>query len=264
MERLRSVARAGEASPGLLAREAAAALAGLGPDPAGLVIACRRLVDRRPSAGPLWWLASRVLCAPDPVAEAWVSADLLEEDTTPAALAAALPDEAAAVVVGWPEQAAEGLRQRGDAAVLVVSSDGASAGLARWLRRTGVDADDVPDAGLGAAVAGADLVVLEADAAGPRSFLAAAGSRAAASVARSAGVPVWLVAGVGRTLPGRLWSAIEVRLGASATPAWDRSDEIVPLDLCDMVVGPGGLRQPFADEAPLDCPVALELLKGPV
>lgn len=262
MERLRSVARTDGAGPGLLAQEAAMALAGLGPDAAGLVTACRRLVERQPAAGPVWWVAARVLCSPDPVAEAWTSADLLDADPTPAVLAGALPEGAAVVVVGWPELAAVGLRRRGDAAVLVVSSDGESVGFARWLRAAGVDAEDVPDAGLGAAVAGADLVVLEAAAVGPRAFVAAPGSRAAAAVARSAGVPVWLVAGVGRRLPGRLWSALEARLGATAVPPWERAEEIVPLDLCDSIVGPEGLCETFADDQGPDCPAAPELFKG--
>ena len=74
MERLRSVARATGTGPGLLVPEAAAALARLDGDPAALVTACRRLVDRHPDVGPVWWLASRVLCAADPVDEAWRAA----------------------------------------------------------------------------------------------------------------------------------------------------------------------------------------------
>ena len=49
--------------------------------------------------------------------------------------------------------------------------------------------------------AAADLVLLEASATGPDAFVAVAGSRAAAAVARHAGVPVWVVVGVGRRLP---------------------------------------------------------------
>lgn len=264
MERLRSVARATGAGPSLVVQEAAAALTGLGPDPAGLVTACRRLVERHPGVGPLWWLTSRVLCAADPMAEAWRSADLLDADATPAALAAALPDDLTVVVLGWPEQAVEAVRWRGDVEVLVVSAGGESAGLSRRLRGAGVDAEDVPDAGLGAAVAAAGLVLVEAAAAGPRSFAAVPGSRAAAAVARSAGVPVWLVAGVGRALPGRLWSALEARLGATVVPPWERVEELAPLELCDRIAGPAGLRGPFEDAGGADCPVAPELLKGSV
>ena len=72
IERLRLVARAGaEGRSALLAREAATALAMFSDDPAGLVTACRRLVDRHPTSGPMWWLAARVLVSSDPGGEAW-------------------------------------------------------------------------------------------------------------------------------------------------------------------------------------------------
>src|SRR2546430_14843314 len=64
IERLRWVARSPEGEVSLVAAEAADALAGFADDPAGLVIASRRLIERRPAAGPLWWLASRALPAP--------------------------------------------------------------------------------------------------------------------------------------------------------------------------------------------------------
>ena len=51
-------------------RETAGALSSLGFDPAGLVTACRRIVDRHVTSGPLWWLCARVLTAGDPLAEA--------------------------------------------------------------------------------------------------------------------------------------------------------------------------------------------------
>ena len=59
IERLRWVARSPEGDLSLAAAEAAEALACFADDPAGLVIASRRLIERRPAAGPLWWLASR-------------------------------------------------------------------------------------------------------------------------------------------------------------------------------------------------------------
>src|SRR5436309_590767 len=74
IERLRWVARAPEGDLSLVAAEAAEALAAFAGDPAGLVIASRRLIERRPAAGPLWWLASRVLCSLDPGFEAVAAA----------------------------------------------------------------------------------------------------------------------------------------------------------------------------------------------
>lgn len=261
MERLRAVARATGVEPNFLIQDAAAALTALGADPAGMVTACRRLVERHPSVGPMWWLTSRVLTAADPVAEAWRVSAEMEADTTPAALAAALPDAATVVVVGWPDQVVEGMRRRGDAEVLLVAGGGESAGLARRLRAAGVQVHDVADAGLGAAVLDADLVVLEACALGPDGFVATPGSRAAAAVARAASVPAWVVAGVGRVVPAGLWPAVQATLHRPTLPPWDRPHELVPIDLCDRLVGPSGVRSPSAEGGQGDFPVAPELLK---
>ncbi len=76
IERLRYVARSSGAPQAVLVRETAAALGGLGFDPAGLVTACRRVLDRHPTSGPLWWLCSRVLTAVDDAdLEGWRCAD---------------------------------------------------------------------------------------------------------------------------------------------------------------------------------------------
>lgn len=246
IERLRDVARYGSPGPDALVREAAGALAGLGDDVGGRVLSCKRLVERHPAVGPLWWLCARLLCAPDPRAEAWRCVDELEADPTAGQLAAALPDDAVVTVVGWPDVVAEALPRRGDVEVLVVDAGGEGSQLVRRLLRSDVEAVEVPDSGVGAAAASSDVVVLEAVMLGPAAFLAPSGSRAAAAVARSAGVPVWLVAGVGRALPGRLWSAATARVG-DGTP-WDADLEVVPLDLVDHLVGPQDPTCPPAPE----------------
>src|SRR3712207_3601628 len=112
IERLRWVARSPEGDLSMVAAEAADALASFADDPAGLVVASRRLIERRPSAGPLWWLASRVLCALDPALEALTAAADLERDRTPVVLAGDLPGGTVAVV-GWPDLASTALRMRG-------------------------------------------------------------------------------------------------------------------------------------------------------
>ncbi len=263
IERLRYVARAEGTGPSLLVQEAAAALAGLGANPAALVTACRRLVDRHVAVGPMWWLAARVLGAHDPVAETWQAADDLETDPTGAVLAAHLPAGATVVVVGWPEMAGEALRRRGDLAVLVVDTTGEGSGLARRLRASGVEASEVPPAGLGAAVIQAGLVVLEAWALGPGGLIGESGSLAAAAVARTAIPPVavWGVAGVGRALPGRLWEALVGRLEASGAQPWDTGQEVIPTGLVDQVVGPDGLTLAADAWQRADCPVPAELLR---
>lgn len=263
IERLRSVARAQGAGPSILVGEAAAALAGFGDEPAGLVTACRRLVDRHPAVGAMWALAARVLNAADPVDEAWRVADEVDADPTPMLLAAALPEEAAVLVLGWPEQAAQAFYRRGDVQVLLVDSAGEGRGLSQRLGRAGVVCADVPDAGLAAAVGECDLVVLEAFAFGPTGFLAAAGSQAAALVAHALEVPVWVVAGEGRALPEPLWKALSDRIRRSTDEPWYRPHEIVPLPSCDEVFGPNGRQGPAEAANRADCASAPELLKPP-
>ena len=252
------VARASGEEPGLLAREAAAALAGCADDPRALVLACRRLVERQPASGPLWWLAARVVAAADPGTEAWMSAELLREDVTPAVLAASLPDDAVLTVLGWPEQVTEALRRRGDAQVLVVDVMGDGSPLVATLHRAGSDAALVPEAGIGAAVAASTLVLLDASAVGPGGFLAVTGSHAAAAVAYTEQIPVWVVAGVGRILPARLWGAMVDKVTALGAP-WDAGWEVVPLELATAVVGPEGPLGPADALESIDCPDAPEL-----
>ena len=260
IERLRMVARAEGEDPGLVAQEAAAALAACAGDPAGLVTGCRRLVDHQTTSGPIWWLAARVLAAADPEKEAWRAAEALGRDATPSALTYHLPADVRVVVVGWPDQAASGLARRGDCPVLVVDAAGLGGGLARNLRRAGNDATVVDESGLGAAVVASGLVLLQATAMGPEGFAATAGSLAAAAVARQGGVPVWVVAGVGRVLPEALWQALVGRLGAGADP-WDRPVDVVPLDLADQVVGPDGPEAPGDARKRADCPAVPELTR---
>jgi hypothetical protein len=260
------VARAGREDPGALAREAAAALAAFSSEPAGLLTACRALVGRQPTCGPVWWLAARVLAAADPSHEAWVAADELYSDPTSATLAAALPDEVTVVALGWPDQVAGALASRGDVRALVVDALDEGGPLVNSLRRRDGDAELVPESGMGAAVRAADLVLLEARALGGATdetgagFVALAGSAAAAATARQSGVPVWAVAGTGRLLPPSLWEALVERLLGADLP-WDSEEEIVPLAWVDAVAGPGGVESVEEALAGPSCPPAPELAR---
>jgi hypothetical protein len=253
------VARAAGEGPALLAQEAAGALAAFGDDPAGLVTACRRLVDRQPTSGPFWWLGARVLAAGDPIDEAWRSADELHADCTPVTLSSKLPEGGTVTVLGWPEQVGAGLHRRGDTEVLVVDALGEGRGLVRRLRAADIDAALVPESGLGAAVSCSTMVLLEAGALGPTGFVATPGSHAAAAVAAHLAKPVWVVAGVGRVLPGPLWTALVRRIGDD--DLWDAAEEVVPLDLVDRVVRPDGLLDPADALTRTGCPVAPELMR---
>jgi len=264
IERLRYVARSSGAPQAVLVRETAVALGGLGFDPAGLVTACRRVLDRHPTSGPLWWLCARVLTAvDDPDAEGWRCADDLDDDRTVDELAHALPVDAMVCVLGWPELAGEALARRGDIEVLAVDALDEGSGLVRRLRHAGVDATDVPVSGLGAAAAAADLVLLEASAASADAIIAVTGSRAAAAVAHHAGVPVWVTAGVGRRLPRPLLAALMARLDAEhGGEPWEAADEVVPPGLVDRICTDVGPVETALALANADCPVAPELLKA--
>lgn len=259
IERLRYVARAGAVDQGELVREAAAGLAGLAGDPGGLIMSCRRLLARQPTAGALWYLCARLLTAADVRAEAWHATEALEHDATPGHLARLLPDDARITVVGYPELAALALPRRGDVEVLAVEAGGDGTTLARRLRGADVEAVEVPDAGVAAAVASSTVVVLEASSLGPTGFIAPTGSHAAAAVARHAGVPVWLVCGVGRALPGRFWDAAVAGVGGPEQP-WDAPEEVVPVDLVDRAVGPDGGRAGAELAGRADCAPVAELL----
>jgi translation initiation factor 2B subunit (eIF-2B alpha/beta/delta family) len=145
--------------------------------------------------------------------------------------------------------------------VLLVDALGEGTSLARRLRSSGVEVCEAPESGLASAVVASDLVLVEASVLTVGEFAAVAGSRAAASVARQAKVPVWVVAGVGRVLPARLGEAMRRRLESAREHPWDRDEELVPLDLADQVVGPDGPEAPADAAGRFDCPVTPELLR---
>ena len=275
LEHLRHVARVDGADPALVAREAASSLAEVarstgvaggvvgasGAAGAGLLPACRRLLDHHPSNGPLWWLCARVLAAFDPADEAREAGAALAHDQTSLRVADAVPEESSVLVVGWPDTVAYALRRRGDLEVLLLDSGGDGAALARRLESAGNEVALVPDRGVAPAATVAGVVLLEAHAAGPGGLLAAPGSHAAAAVASRSGVPVWAVCGVGRVLPAALWEAALGRLDASGLEPWERDVELVPAGLLDSVIGPTGSVPAEEGLAATTAPACPELLR---
>lgn len=226
IERLRYIARSDGGDPRSLVVETASALRALGADPAGLVVACRRIIERHPTSGPLWWLCAHMLTDTDPYAVARRLASEISDDTTGDVLADALPVDATVCVVGWADLISDALLKRDDVGVLVVGSEDR--------------ADFVTSS-----VLAADLVLIEALAASSSEMLAAPGARAAASIAYCSEVPVWAVVGVGRRIPEVGFQSLVDRVPA------ERVADVVPLGLCTQL-------------APndRDCPVAEELTRG--
>lgn len=260
IERLRFVARSQGAPADLLVGESATALMAFRDDPPGLVAACRRIVDRQLTCAPLWWLCARILTAPDPFAEARDAVAAVEADPTARLLARELPEGATVAVVGWPAQGLAAFRRRGDVAVLAVDVDGDGYELERELSHAGVQVDVAEARGVAAAVAGAQLVVLDALAVGPESALVPAGSAAAAAVARQLGTPVWLVGGAGRLLPARMFDALVDRWSQGVDPL-GAAEEVLPLSWCDRLAGTSGVVDVAEGLQATDCPVAPELFR---
>ncbi len=245
----------------MLVRETATAIAGLDLDPAGLVVACRRIVERHPTSGPLWWLCASLVTSPDPFREAWSLSDHIEEDPTANHIVELLPDGATVTVVGWPDHAGEALIRRGDVSALVIDSNDAGNTFVRRLQRSDVDAEEIDAAGTAAAVAASDLVIVEALAAGPDGVLAALGSHAAAAVGYCSEIPVWFVVPRGRRLPEPMWTAMLQRLD-DAGFGWDLEMERVPLAMASAIVSADGLMEAGSAALAAECPVAHELLRA--
>jgi hypothetical protein len=122
------------------------------------------------------------------------------------------------------------------------------------------------DAGLAGVVAReADVALVEALATDGARVVAPAGSSTIAAAAQAWSTPVWLLAGVGRRLPGQLVDAMVERLDEQLADldAWDVDVEVLPAGLFTDVIGPGG-RLPMGPPAIVpECTVASELLRRP-
>jgi len=261
IERLRYVARSHGGDQRLLVRETAGALRGLGLDPAGLVVACRRIVERHPTSGPLWWLCSSVVAAPAPFEVAARLADRIEDDPTPEVIIDALPVDATVTLLGWPDLAGEAVLRRGDATVLAVDIADEGNAFVRRLQRNDVEAEIVEPAGIAAAVLASDLVLIEALACSATQALAVQGSLAAAAVAYTAEVPAWLVAGRGRCLPDQVFDVVRDRAEATAAVAWRAEAEPLPIGLVSHIARDDAVVERDAAQLAPECPVAHELLR---
>ena len=203
-------------------------------------------------------MSARVLTATDPMSAAWEVADELAADPTAERVSAGLGHDAALALLGWPDIAAEALHRRGDIEVRVIDAYGEGGGLARRLMQRDVDVVEVPLTGLGQACSSADVVLIEAAAAGPTGLVASAGSLAAASVGYTCSRDVWAVVPHGRALPAMLFDALLARMGDD--DPWELEEEFVPIGLFSHVVGPAGVVS-SEEGMRADCDVAHELLR---
>ena len=255
-ERLRAIARHG-GDDRLLVSEAADCLGEFDDDPAALVVTCRRLLHHHPERAPLWWLCARVLAAPDPSEAAWDAEALMRDDRTPDRLAALLPFPAdhPVAVLGWPELIGAACAIRPDLETLVVRGRG---GDDRWHARLArSDASARPVDLIEAAVLEPSHLLVEVAGSGLEQVLVADGTADALSTLARPGLVVWLVAGVGRVLPARLFEAMLRGLGDPQ----DHGFELLDVQVADRIAGPTGLVRPEQLLRRVDCPVAPELLR---
>ena len=263
IEHLRYVARSHGSDPVEVALETASAFSSLVNDPAGLVVAARRVVEHHPTNAPLWWMCARVLTALDPRLELRLCVDALQNDATSTHIVDALPDDSTVCIVGWNGHVVDALTRRGDAFVLVIDSNGDGQHALRYFDRHDVAAELVAPEGAGAAAEYSDITIVSADACGRDSVLAPGGALAIASVAYCTQKPVWLVAGCGTRLADPLWDA--VLAGARFRPdVWATGVDLVPLAVCSFVIGPDGMKPATSASLAPECQHAPELLRRSV
>lgn len=259
IERLRYVARASHVPPRYLVRETAMALSDFVGDDAVLLISCKRILDRQPSAAPLVWLVAHALGAPNPSTALWQAAEEVDDDRTHAAVAYELPDDATIATIGWSDWIEPVLRSRGDVGLVVVDVDGEAE---YELDRLDPDqrAFCVDPSGAGQALGEATHVLLGLDALGPQLSIARQGALTLAAAGRHRGLPVWGVAPTGVALPDRMYAGLARRWHESeSAPLWERSVEEIETELFDRVGTHRGVM--IADDAlrQSGCPIVPEL-----
>jgi hypothetical protein len=260
-ERLRAVTRR-HVDEERLASEAADALAGFAHEPASLVVACRRVLAHHRSSGSLWWVCSRILAAADPGLGAHEAARLLEADRTGDRLGATLPlldEDQVVAVVGWPDVVDEALIERLDVAAVALRVEGAdpAPALRRRVSDRGVRIVDAWDPVL----TDVPRFLVLASAIGPEQCLVPTGTGDALDTLGNVIDEVWVIGGVGRVLPARLYDV--VRREAFGAHDFDDPPAIEELALArvDCIAGPRGVQRAIDAATRSDCPVVPELLR---
>ena len=250
-ERLRAAVRwsSGLDEWSLLA-ESIQCLAGFDEDPAGLVMACRRLLVHHPGSVRLWWVCARVAMAIDPADAAWDAWDRLELDATPSRVDAAVgtPD-GPVLTLGWGDSAEALARTRPDLEVVALRT-GDDAALSLALRRSEIGARVVDV--VGATALGPSVVLVPVAAAGAGTVLLAPEVARTLESLDPAPAPL-LVAPLGTVL------------GAGLLGAYRRANDgrvvAVPFDRFRGAVGPTGLADHRSFSNRRDTPDAPELLR---
>lgn len=247
IEHLRYLARAGYADAPELVAETASALRGLGFDHANLVLTCRRIVERHPTCGPLWWLCAELLTALEPRDTLRRCVDGVRGDSTPAHLAEHLAtqwaDGGMVAVNGWSWEIALALVSSFGFEVCVIDGDNGADHMVRVLDRNEVVTHLVEPQRAAAAVGECDVVVVSGSFVGPDVLWAPVGSAQLASVAYCAGRDVVATTPIGTRLPRVFVEAIVQMVDDDTRgEAWYRDVEAIPFALVTTVVGSSGVE----------------------
>ncbi len=268
IEHLRYLARAGYADAPELVSETASALRYLGADPASLVLTCRRIVEKHPACGPLWWLCAELLTALEPRETLRRCVDEVHGDSTPVhvaeLLATRFPEGAMVVVNGWSWELAVALAQSFDVEVCVVDGDHGADHMVRVLERADVVTHLVDAQRASAAVGESDAVLVSTSFAGGSSLWTPIGSAQLAAAAYCAGLDVIATTPVGTRLPNAFVESIVTMIDDDVRgEAWHRDVESIGLGVITTLVGPRGIedaRSHVAAGLAPEAPLAAELL----
>jgi hypothetical protein len=240
IEHLRYVARATGADPVSLVVETAQALRGLRSEPAGLVLAARRIVERHPTCAPLWWLCASVLAEADPFEKAQELSDRMDADETTNYLIDTLPADATVCMVGWSPTALEAIARRGDCRAIIVDSFGTGDAAVNALERLDIEVQGVTLEHAAIGVQMSDVVIIDALGCGGTEVLSVGGAHAVAALAYCNNLPAWTVTRLGTRLPIELWNAMKLA-NRDADAPWRSDVDVIPRQLLGRFIGPTGI-----------------------
>ncbi len=257
IERLRWIARTEQERDCDLAAEAAFTIAELGEtEPPAVLMACRRLVERHPACGPLWWVCARLVTAADPTVEASRAAGELRSSHVVAQAARALRGELAAsdvLAVALPSDlGCDVLAHRSSSPVRLI---GSYRSLRREIAAIGAVVEDVTGFGLDeceTALEGTSIVLVEPCLAWPGGLLVEAEVAGVVDIARESGVAVWGLLGPGRVLPPALGEAAASLAGGDFAS--------VPHESLARALDETGAGEPAAALRRSSCPTCPELV----
>lgn len=268
IERLRWIARAQGESASTIASEAAWTLGELGmTEPAAVLTASRRLVERHPECGPLWWACAQLIAAEDPYEAAGKVSQALVGDAAAVSLARALRREVASsdvVVACVPSDLLRSAcNQRRLGGIRLVASYGE---LRSEIRSFTQGADDVTGYEIEdgeEAFGGASVLCVEPLLASSRGLVVQTGVADVIRMAIDQKVPVWALLAAGRVLPPSIARAA-VDLAEAAPPSYGLDLEVVEPAAFAVAVDEEG-DSPEVDGAlgRVTCPTTPELVPRP-